>query len=622
MKKTYPLGVFRGRNSVTLVGREKYSETYRLVVSHGHGENFTPDGTNPSVMLPLGRKESLAHISDVRLSDVLDERIMTYSVAHDGQMYVRVAVFDAEGDMDLWHVASLNHHLTGAGQVVPEYRHDGQYVLYYGERELRVAFSKNLVAWHAVPQVLAAPRAGAFDHTALKVIAVSQVPSGLLVLYETRTSRRDHTAVAIGAILCATGEPDRLLWRTETPLHEFTAKTSTAPRTLGAAVFDRTIDLYFSTDHEKLITVTLPNPYHRQGSGRNATGLHRFARNPILSPTFYEWESHAVFNPAAFTDGERVHLLYRAMGPDGISRLGYASSADGIHFDERLSYPVFTPIKGMGIPTKPAADGRRGYDPEINVSGGGWAGCEDPRAVVIDDNVYMSYVAFDGWSFVRQALTSIPLEQVQKHHWKWRKPVLISKPGELQKNWVLFPEKIGGRYAILHGVSPKIHVEYIDSLEELDGKKYIESLPQAGGRGYHDPGRAHHWDNGMRGAGAPPLKTELGWLLLYHAIDQADPGRYKIGAMLLDLHDPTRVLYRTNEPILAPDEWYENDGKPGVVYTCGAVIAGPNLIVYYGGGDKRIAAARANVEHFLNALTAAATPQLEAVDLSLPENES
>ncbi len=173
----------------------------------------------------------------------------------------------------------------------------------------------------------------------------------------------------------------------------------------------------------------------------------------------------------------------------------------------------------------------------------------------------------------------------------------------------------------MHGVSPKIHVEYVDSLDDLNGKKFIESLPQAGGRGYHDPKRAHHWDNGMRGAGAPPIKTELGWLLLYHAIDKADPSRYKIGAMLLDLHDPTQVLFRTNEPILAPEEWYENDGKPGVVYTCGAVIVGPNLIVYYGGGDKRIAAARANVEQFLNALTAAARPQLEAVDLSLPINE-
>jgi predicted GH43/DUF377 family glycosyl hydrolase len=94
----------------------------------------------------------------------------------------------------------------------------------------------------------------------------------------------------------------------------------------------------------------------------------------------------------------------------------------------------------------------------------------------------------------------------------------------------------------------------------------------------------------------------MGWLLLYHANDHRDPGKYKLGAMLLDLHDPTKILFRSNAPILAPQEWYENDGKPGVVYTCGAVILGENLVVYYGGGDKHVAVARANVKTFIDAL--------------------
>ncbi len=432
LRKTYPLGIFRDDNAVGLIGRDKYSETYRLVVGQGHGENFHLSDESPSVMLPLGRKESLAHITDARIATVLDERLLTYSVVHDDVQYVRVAAFDADSEMDLWHVAALNNHLRGTGAVVPEYSHDGQYVLYYGERDLKVAFSKNLVAWHAVPQVLAAPRAGEFDHTALKIIAVDQVETGILVIYESRTTKRDRTTIAIGTLLCSRSEPERVLWRTEAPFYEFIAKATSEPRTLGAVVFDHTIDLYFSTAHDKIVVVRLPNPYHRQSSGRHATKLHRFARNPILSPTFYEWESHAVFNPAAFTDGERVHLLYRAMGPDGISRLGYASSSDGIHFDERLPYPVFTPIKGMGIPTKPVAGGRRGYDPELNVSGGGWAGCEDPRAVVIDDDVYMSYVAFDGLEFrapsfnldsARQSpKTSLEMAQARAHFKTRRTP--------------------------------------------------------------------------------------------------------------------------------------------------------------------------------------------------------
>src|SRR5258708_5076155 len=67
----------------------------------------------------------------------------------------------------------------------------------------------------------------------------------------------------------------------------------------------------------------------------------RSSENPIINPTRYSWESAAVFNPAAIIKDGRVHLFYRALGADGVSRIGYVSSPDGIHFDERLPYPVF-----------------------------------------------------------------------------------------------------------------------------------------------------------------------------------------------------------------------------------------------------------------------------------------
>ena len=219
-------------------------------------------------------------------------------------------------------------------------------------------------------------------------------------------------------------------------------------------------------------------------------------------------------------------------------------------------------------------------------------------------------MAFNGWEFMRIALTSISLENVGRKNWDWKKPVLISRPGEPAKNWMLFPEKVNGKYAVLHGVSPSIHIEYIDNLNDFDGEKFINSLPSHGGGGYHDGKRQNNWDNRMRGAGAPPIKTDMGWLLLYHATDKRDPGKYKLGAMLLDLEDPTKILFRSSAPILEPKEWYENDGKPGVVYTCGAVIVNENLIVYYGGGDKHIAVARANAKEFLNALSKDQAPQL------------
>ncbi len=585
---------------MALIGREKYSSTYRLVFGHGHDRAFRFQPESPSIVLPLGRKERLEHITSARISRVLDSRILTYTATVGDTHEVRIAIHDNHEEMDVWDVPALHPHLQGEGMVVSEYRHNGQYVLYYGEHDLRVAFSKNLVAWHTGGQALLGPRHDSFDRHALKLITAEHIEQGILVLYETREARGGQITLTIGYALLSASNPEHVIWRSDEPLHVATFRGKDEPRTLGAIVGSRHIAVYLSTNTEKLLTIKLANPYQPRPKTWRTTRLHRFPQNPILSPTALEWESEAVLNPAAFVDNGRVHLLYRAMGQGGLSQLGYASSSDGVHFTERLDYPVYTPGAGFGAPTPGAAHGPEAYDIIANPSGGGWAGCEDPRAVAIDSRLFLSYVAFDGWNFVRQAVTSISLANFHNKKWNWRKPALISKPGEIQKNWVIFPEKINGKYAILHGLSPKVHIEYIDSLNDFDGQTFIDSLPQAGGGGY--AGRAEHWDNRVRGAGAPPLKTPLGWLLLYHATDKRDPGKYKLGAMLLDLADPSKILFRCNEPVLEPQEWYENEGKPGVVYTCGAVILGENLIVYYGGGDKHIAVARANAAEFVKAL--------------------
>ncbi len=330
-----------------------------------------------------------------------------------------------------------------------------------------------------------------------------------------------------------------------------------------------------------------------------SVGLNRSDKNPILVPRpDVWWESEAVFNPAALYDNGKVHLLYRAMGSDGISRIGYASSRDGIHFDERPREPVYAPTRDFGIPERKRVYGPLSYAPQQYASGGGWGGCEDPRMVKIDGVVHMTFVAFDGWGFVRMAINSILLDHFRTKKWNWKAPNFLSPPDEIHKNWVLFPEKIGGKYAILHSISPpNISIEYVDSLDEFDGSKFIKSR-------YNRDGRPGFWDASMRGAGAPPIRTSEGWLLFYHGMDPANPGvGYKVGAMLLDLNDPTKVLFRSKEPVLEPKEWYENEWKYGVVMATGAVVMGENLFVYYGGGDKHIAVARANLRDFLRQLT-------------------
>lgn len=324
--------------------------------------------------------------------------------------------------------------------------------------------------------------------------------------------------------------------------------------------------------------------------------LSRAPHNPVLSPSsINEWEGQASFNPSATLDDEgRVHLFYRAIGNDGISRIGYAMSKDGRNFEGRSSYPVYQPAPGYGLPEKSLMNGPHHYDIEIHPSGGGWGGAEDPRITRIGDRVYMTYTAFEGWDNMRIGLTSISLDDLKNRKWKWKRPKLISPAKARAKNWVLFPEKINGKYAILHSVAPEVLVDYVNSLDMVPN---IKSCKDHGGYGTKDKSRDEYWDTVMKGAGAPPLKTDKGWFLLYHAIDE---NKYKVGAMILDLKDPTKILYRSPTPILAPETHYENDGKPGVVYATGAVIKDGTLFMYYGGGDKHVCVAEIPLNDMLN----------------------
>lgn len=334
--------------------------------------------------------------------------------------------------------------------------------------------------------------------------------------------------------------------------------------------------------------------------------LKRSHKNPIIQPAEGRfWESKATFNPTAIFHDGKVHIIYRAIGDSDNSVLGYAASGDGHSFDadsKELAY------YRKNIQSAPKAD------PKINYcSGGGWGGgCEDPRLTLLEGTVHLLYTSFDGWGSVRMAMTSISLDDFISRRWNWRDPVLISPPNQIHKNWVLFPEKISrpafggkGKYAILHSISPTIMIDYFDSLKELDGNNFIHSIHQG----------SPLWksrDKFVRGVGPSPLKTKYGWLVLYHKTERHDSHRYKLWAMILDLQDPTKILHDSSQPILEPDEWYENEGyKGGVVYSCGAVIKGKELFVYYGGADKVSCVATADLDAFLKELAHSRSPLLK-----------
>ncbi|OGG30549.1 hypothetical protein A3A63_02205 [Candidatus Gottesmanbacteria bacterium RIFCSPLOWO2_01_FULL_46_9] len=326
--------------------------------------------------------------------------------------------------------------------------------------------------------------------------------------------------------------------------------------------------------------------------------MDKLKDNPIIKPIVdHFWESRATFNPGALHEKGRVHMVYRAIGDQDVSVLGYASSEDGVHFDERLADPAYVPTEPFECST-PFSHASGSYSPYAS-GGGCYGGCEDPRLTKIGDKVYMTYVAYDGWNPPRVALTSIAFDDFINHKWDWKKPVLISRPGQVNKNACLLPEKIDGKYVLFHRVFPHILVDYLDDLD-FDGKtKWLT------GHAKISPRRGY-WDSRKVGVGATPMKTQDGWLLIYQAVGDQDSSRYKVGAMLLDLNDPTKVLHRSVKPILEPTEWYENEGyKAGVAYPCGSAIMNNTLHVYYGGADMVTCVATAPMDEFMDHLKTA-----------------
>lgn len=353
---------------------------------------------------------------------------------------------------------------------------------------------------------------------------------------------------------------------------------------------------------------------HARGRGwslfetRNRLLLGKSRGNPILTPGSYPWTAEAVLNPAAVMIDGRTHLLYRAIGSDGVSRLGYASGKDGVSFDDLPPYPAY-----VARDERPFSRLVRRYAPVLYPSGGSWGGCEDPRMVAIDGRIYVTYNAFDGWDFIRVALISIAQDDfLAKRWWRWQGPAFLSPEGERHKNWVLFPEKIGGKFAILHNLhgddQNRVRVEYVDHLDTFRAKRGFFASPDPSAM----PSQKIVWHERMRAAGAPPIKTDRGWLLFYHATTAEEGHRYQLGALLLSLDDPSRVLARAAFPVLSPDEHYENEGKAGVVYACGAVVRDGLVFVYYGGGDKVACVAATPLAPFLEGLLSGAPAALNA----------
>lgn len=156
------------------------------------------------------------------------------------------------------------------------------------------------------------------------------------------------------------------------------------------------------------------------------------------------------------------------------------------------------------------------------------------------------------------------------------------------RNGVLFPEKIDGKYAMLSRPSDNGHTPF--------GDIWLSYSPDMKFWGEHrhvmspSPFEDSAWQCTKVGAGAVPIRTDEGWLMFYHGVITTCNGfRYSMGAALLDLEDPSKVLYRTQPYLLAPAAPYELAGDvPNVVFPCAALTEGDKVAVYYGAADTTV----------------------------------
>lgn len=297
--------------------------------------------------------------------------------------------------------------------------------------------------------------------------------------------------------------------------------------------------------------------------------LKRYNKNPILKPIkSHPWEKY-VYNCGAIVLDNKVHIIYRALGRDNVSRLGYASSKDGFKIDERLDKPVFLPQI-------------EAEQPMVKFSN---TGVEDPRLTRIRDRIYMIYVATDG-RIAQVAMASIKVKDFLEKQWNWRRQGVIF-PDRDNRNAVLFPEKINGKYVLYHRLKPNIWVSYSPDLKKWSAPKIVMRV------------RKGMWDDFKIGAAGPPIKLKNKWLFIYHGVERRKiwgkrGGVYGLGYAFIDVKNPEKVLFRSKQPILQPIKDYEKKGQvPNVVFSCGAVIKEKKLFVYYGGADTVIGVATA-----------------------------
>ena len=349
----------------------------------------------------------------------------------------------------------------------------------------------------------------------------------------------------------------------------------------------------------------------------------RHPENPIIVPGLYDWRLAVTFNPGVLLDDDgRFYLYERAAGNlrPFICYIGMMESDDGVHFRHTVDHPVLTPEMcgskhgsvqdprlckmdglyymtfayrpfawsshptGVGVP----------YSHETDLPG-------VKRAEYQETNAGSANVAGGRPDNMTRTGLAISSDRV---NWKLHSWITSDKIDD--RDVILFPEKIAGKYWVLRRPLQYVGPQYgcdapsmwLSSSDDLKSWAEPKLLAKA----------QFPWEGGRVGGSTPPIKTPRGWLVFYHGVETENPAIkrviYRMGAMLLDLNDPFKILARTERPLLEPEMYYERFGCyiPNVVFPTGAVVKNGLIYLYYGCCDTSIALATCPMDRLLEQL--------------------
>ena len=332
----------------------------------------------------------------------------------------------------------------------------------------------------------------------------------------------------------------------------------------------------------------------------------------ILSPTNNNFESTGVLNPGIYQEGNKVHLFYRGVANGNYSTIGYAIAEGPLKIVSRNPQPLIN----------------RDFEYEKH-------GVEDARIVKIEDVYYLTYTAYDGVNAMGALAVSKDMKNFEKkgiitprvnykqyksfieycekaklnpkyHHYYnlFNEIGLIDNEERLlrDKDIVLFPKKINGKFAMLHRIWPGIQIVYFDDWEDLTPAFWEDYLKNLHFHIVLDP--KYNFEVNYIGAGCSPIETDCGWLLIYHGVEETPKGKvYHACAALFHLDKPELEIARLSEPLFSPTKEWEKEGVVNhVVFPTGTALFGKELYIYYGAADQHIAVVSLNIDDLLHEL--------------------